>query len=528
MIKFSTSLSAQRAVSEYRGDTRNYHPTASVKQGTTTTLGGSKFTNGISGDGNPFMFDLKRLIINGRNAVHDSPEAGAISTSFSDTVVETGISIQPNCNADLLGLTANQAETWNRDIATRFDLYMSSKQCHRSRMFTGYQAQAVLQKSIFTDNDHYIRFYFEKEPDALSTVSFEFIDPLTIGGGYYTTTGYYTTDQWNIAYDGIKRDSRGRETAYEITRITADGKFENVTVPAKVGDRIMMVHGFVPDHVSQTKGISKIAALLQDLQLLQDFKIAHIQKAIAQASMNIAIISKGDTDPVNPFEPVIDPMAPAGRRGVTATTYTENAPPLNDAVTIDRVNGFNTLGNGPLNVVGLGAKNEIQEIKNTAPVTNYDLFVESFIKSLSAQSGAPIEVVLKKFGSNYSASQGALLLFYRIAEIYRMQIDTDFLTPLYTNWLAEEITAGRIQCPGWSDPVLRAAWISHTLISAPVPNIDRLKTAKAIREEVSMGLDDLDSQAMKLNGSNGQQNRAALARQYEQLPIPTWDREQPA
>ena len=518
-FKFSTSLGSPTATHpEYYGDERaKNRPVAGIKIGTTTTAGGAKFTEGISGDGNPFNFDLARLIINGRNAVHDSVEAGAISTSFSDTVVETGIKIQPNCNAELLGLSPEQAENWNRDTATRFDLYCSSKTSHRSRMYNVYASQAILQKSFFTDNDHYIRFYFEKEDDALSTVSFEFIDPLSIGYG-----GFVTTDAWSTTNDGIIRDHRGRETAFQITRIKPDGKWESVTVPHKAGDRILMVHGFIADHVSQTKGIPKIASMLQDLQLLQDFKLSHIQKAIAQAGVSIAIESTGDTDPVNPWEQVVDPLQPAGRRGVTTPTTNETPPPSSD-VTIDKVNNFNSLGAGSLNVVGLGAKNKVHAIGNTAPVTNYDEFVESFIKSLSASSGAPIEVVLKKFGSNYSASQGALLLFYRLAMIYRTVIDTDYMTPLYTNWLSEEIASGRKQCPGWNDPVIRAAWIAHTLISAPVPNIDRLKTAKAIKEEVGIGLQDLDTASMQLNGSSGSQNRASLTQQYATLPRAPWD-----
>jgi hypothetical protein len=71
--------------------------------------------------------------------------------------------------------------------------------------------------------------------------------------------------------------------------------------------------------------------------------------------------------------------------------------------------------------------------------------------------------------------------------------------------------------------VIRAAWLAHTLISAPVPNIDRLKTAKAIKEEVGIGLQDLDTASMQLNGSSGSQNRASLTQQYATLPRAPWD-----
>ncbi len=500
--------------------TRQRHATKNSISYKTTDLnsGGAKFSYGISGDADSRQFNSREITVNARNSVHDSVESSAIVRGYSDFVVDTGIIIQPTCNAELLGLTDEQAEQWNTEVASKFDLYFNSKKCHRARLFTGYQAQALMMKAILTDNDVFIRFYFEKEKDALSTVSFEFVDTLAIQGSGITFTGGEM-----IASDGIVRDHRGRETAFKISRTKSDGSVEIVTVPAKSNGRIMMVHGFIPDQVSQSRGYSQMSHLLQEFQLLGDFKLSHIQKAISQASVAMAVINETGKTPSNVFEGYLDVDTPAGTSPVEFTddTLTE---PTSD-IHVNKLKNFNTLGDGSMTLVNMGAGDKIQSISNTAPVTNYDVFVDSFVKSLSASSGMGIEIMQKKFGSNYSASRAALLLFYRVAEIYRMQIDTDFLTPIYENWLSEEIAAGSIKCHGWQNAKLRAAWMAHTLISAPVPNIDPKKTIDATREEVALSVTTLDQAAQKINGGNGKANRAANRRQFAELPRAPWEQQ---
>ena len=128
-----------------------------------------------------------------------------------------------------------------------------------------------------------------------------------------------------------------------------------------------------------------------------------------------------------------------------------------------------------------------------------------------------LEVLKMIFGDNYSASRGTLLLVYRVIDMKRDRMDTDLISPVYEAWLSGEIASGRISCPGWQDPRLRAAWTSHRLHGAPMPNIDPNSTAKADQLLVEMGAKTLDDIAMETNGSSGKANRLALQEQMEEL-----------
>lgn len=55
-----------------------------------------------------------------------------------------------------------------------------------------------------------------------------------------------------------------------------------------------------------------------------------------------------------------------------------------------------------------------------------------------------------------------------------------------------------------------------------MPNIDREKSYNADKGYVSIGADDLEAVAMRLNGSSYRSNVAKLGRQYRDLPTPPW------
>jgi capsid protein len=143
---------------------------------------------------------------------------------------------------------------------------------------------------------------------------------------------------------------------------------------------------------------------------------------------------------------------------------------------------------------------------------------------LSAATGIPLEVVLMRFSNNYSASRGTLILFWRTVMMWRDEWATDDGNPVFEMWLSEEIAAGRIQAPGFSDPRLRAAWLHCTWRGAPIPDIDPSKTAKARREYLSMALTTGEREARDLNGSDFESNKAQIEHEYEAEVPPPWEK----
>ena len=488
---------------------------------------GSKFDGGLSNSGSPILQDHHTLRMNARKAYHDTPQARALVDRFADVVVDTGIKIQPTPNAALLGITPEAAEDWSERIGQRYDMWFGSKDCHRAEAMTGYQAQRLYEIFQQRDNDVFTRLHYNAPARLQSKLQFSFLDPSQIRGDAYTATSGFNGDQ----EDGIERDAAGRETGYRVwLRETGKpGQYKSVTIPARGArsGRLMMLHGFSPEYAGQGRGYSRLAHALQEFQNLTDFSLATIKKAINQSNITMYTQSGDDKDASNPFVGIIGAAGPASSQFGTAPAPADgaqgvSADDLRHPVEYCPIPEANVGVPGSVGVFNLQGNEELKPFANSAPGDTFDSFVDSFTAYLSASMSMPLEVLLMKFNSNYSASRGALILFWRIAWIWRQEMDADFLAPLYESWLSEEIAAGRESAPGWTDPRMRAAWLKHDLVASPVPNIDDLKSAKANEKNLEINATTFDRAARETNGSNGKANRSKLRRELDEHITMPW------
>lgn len=453
-----------------------------------------------------------------RNQMYDSVEARALITSIVDTVVDVGLQLKPVPIPEIIGRSPEELELWAEKTALMFNLWAQSKKSHRSRINNFYQNQRLYQLFQQRDNDIFVRLFYGRDKDLINPLQMDFLDPNQIRGYDYTSS--YVQFPGND--DGILRGEAGRELAYKVWMLEKSGKYKDIIIPA-IGEksgRIFMLHGYNPEYAGQGRGYSKMAHLIQELENLTDFKASTIQKAINQASM-IAAVENDEQDASNPMEGRV--AGPVKEYGVT---YDDEAkaedlseqPLINWEVTNEatvRQPGSWFIGN-------LRRGDKLKYLQDTSPSAQYNTFIESFFSIMAASVGWSIETVLKKFGQNFSASRGTLLLCWRTAQIERNEMMADFCNPIYEMWMSEEIASGRIQCPGWNDKFIREAWLNCEWSGVPMPNIDPQKTAEADRMYVELGAQTLDDVARNYNGSSGKANRSKNSRQHEELPEPAW------
>lgn len=360
----------------------------------------------------------------------------------------------------------------------------------------------------------FTRFFYSNEKNLVNPLQLQFIDPNQIRGYAYTSSW---AQYWH--YDGIERDSKGREVAYNIWFTNQDYVYEEKRVPAKGprSGRRMMIHGYNPEYAGQKRGYSRLAHILQDIENFTDFKISHIMKAIQQTIFTMYVKPSPDNPASNPLEDAAGPRGEVTYNTTDQDTQsdTEDDDPLVKYAAIPEATFHQP---GSVGVFNLQEGEDLKSFQQTAPVDNYDTFENAFFTDLAASMGMPPEVAKMKFQENYSSSRGALVLFWRVAQIWRKEMKADFLDYVYEAWLSEEIAAGRVKAPGWNNPLMRQAWLCAWWAGAPMPNIDPMKTAKADQLYVEMAAQTLDDVAENLNGSSGKANRAKLKREFEELP----------
>lgn len=482
---------------------------------------GAKYNNGLSGGGYPFFIANSSVRKNARAAFHDTPEARAIVTRFADTVVDTGLRLESVPRLDILGITSEEAEKWARNVESRFDLWAKSKKSDRRGLSNFYQTQRLYQISQQRDNDIFTRLYYSKEKRLSNPLQISILDPNQIKSDSITSTYAFSTIN-----DGIKRNERGEETEYSIcvrNSSTGDLKFVEVPRVGRISKKIMMLHGFCAEYAGQVRGYSRLEHILQELNDLTDFKISNIKKAISQSQITMYTKPSSENDASNPLEDIASVASgPLNSPSLATAPGDLSEEELGCPVGFDSIPEAVIRTPGSVGVFNLKKGEDLKTFPTQAAAESYDQFIDSYMSYVSASTGIPNEVLLMKFGENYSASRGALLLFWRVVGIWREEMNSDFNDPIYEAWLSEEVASGRISAPGFSDPTMREAWLNNKWIGAPMPNIDPMRTAKAEQTYVELGATNLDRVARDYNGSDGASNRRKLEKQFAELPTAPW------
>lgn len=490
--------------------------------------GGAQWPFGLSSDGQARTLNHSRMRRNARDAYHDSPQARAIVDRFADSVADVALIRESSPRADVLGISMEEAKAWGRDVDARFDLWARDKKHHRSETMTFYQSQHLYQIFQHRDNDIFRRLYYSPDKVLQNPLQWEFLDPNQIrGNGFTGTNGPYMS---NI-YDGIERDERGREKSYQIYVRDANGRYKPVTIQRKgpKSGRLFMLHGYRPEYAGQGRGYSRIGFALQSLENITDFSAAQIKKAINQSQI-VAMMENKELDPSNVFEQVLTKFG----TGSAAAQFGSNPNPSCDAENVNadalvtpecyQVPEATMDQPGGMFIMQAKRGDSLKPFAQNAPADSFDKFVDAFMYYLASAAGIPLEVVLMRFNQNYSASRGTLILFWRVVMIWRDEWAADDGDPIFEMWLSGEIAAGRIKAPGWSDPVLKAAWLHGTWRGAPIPDIDPSKTAKARRENLSLGLTTGERESSDLNGSDAETNRTQLEHEYGEAVPPPWQK----
>ncbi len=478
-------------------------------------FGGAKWKGGLSASGAGVAIDHSATRQNARMAMQDSVLCRAMVERLADTVAGGKLILEMTPDHAVLGITPEEARDWGAKVAARFNLYAEDKKQHRSETMTFYQATRFYAFSQQRENDVFVRLYYDRSPNLQNPLQFEFLDPDQIRGDATTYS-----DGFNLQDDGIVRDARGRETAYKIWNVNPDGTYRETQVAARKGGRFQMLHGFRQEYAGQGRGFARLAHAIQEFENITDFSSATIKKAINQSQIVAFVEPSDEEDAVNPLEGILTDAGagPAQDTPSAAVPSVADGDPMYSSMTDCYEVPEATMGQpGGMFIANLTKGSTLKPFQNTSPAESFDSFVNSFAGYISAATSTPLEVVLMKFGQNYSASRATLLLFWRVANGWRDEEDADFLGPFIEMWMSEEIAAGRLAAPGWSDPVLRAAWLKHNWVGDAAPDIDPSKTANASKINLEIGRTNVEREARNLNGSsaaaNIEMNNELFARQ---------------
>ncbi len=430
--------------------------------------------------------------------------ASAIKTNRTNSV-GLGLKLNPKIDWEYLGITARQAEEWEKNTKAEFRLWAERKEtCDATGMNGFYEIQQlafvswlvsgdvfVLLKHVETDRDHpYSLRLHVIEADRCSTPRQDatFLYGMTEG----------KAGNGNRIYDGVEVDGNGKAVAYHIRntypyQATAEEtQWKRVEAYGKKTGLPNVVHIMNSERPEQYRGVSYLAQIIEPLLQSRRYTEAEIVSAIVQSFFAAFVKTTGDTSgmPWNSTEP---------EDGEPQERYDPNE---------------YDLAAGQINVMNPGE--DVVFAKPEHPSSGFETFMKAMCTQMGAALEIPRDLLMKEFNSSYSASRGALLEAWKSFRMYRGWFTSDFCRPVYEVWLSEAVAAGRVNAPGFfGDRRTKEAWLGAEWVGPSQGQLDPVKEITAEIMAVAEGFSTHEDSTVRLNGGDWNTNMNKLSGENE-------------
>lgn len=435
-----------------------------------------------------------------------APIATAALKRQRTNVVGNGLRLKSTINREVLGMTPEAAEAWQKRTEAEFALWAERKDaCDATGVndFYGMQQLVMLAWPMSGDAFALVKRY---EASALRPYSLRLHileadrirTPATVNGiGLLSTTG--KAENGNTIYDGVEVDKNGKIVAYHVANTypyqatVEPTKFVRVKAYGDATGLPNILHIMDSERPDQYRGVPYLAQVMEPLLQTRRYTEAELTAALVQSFFTAFVKTEtGSSD--MPFNEV-------GGDGVQEVSRDPNE---------------YEMGPGTINMLEPGE--DVAFGSPTHPNTGFDTFMRAMCEQIGAALEIPADLLLMSFNSSYSASRGALLEAWKAFRMRREWLTKDFCRPVYEIWLTEAVARGRIVAPGFlTDPLIRQAYLASEWIGPSQGQLDPVKEVNAAVTAIENGLSTREAEAVKLNGSQYSTNVDRLMLENERL-----------
>ena len=435
-----------------------------------------------------------------------APIATAALKRQRTNVVGNGLRLKSTINRDVLGMTPEQAEAWQKHTEAEFALWAEKKNaCDATGVndFYGMQQLCMLAWPMSGDCFALVKHY---DPTPLLPYSLRLhiieadrVRTPTADGGVsmLTTTGRAANG--NSIFDGVEVDSNGQIVAYYVANTYP---YQSTIVPTE----FVRVEAYGPltglpnilqimdsERPDQYRGVPYLAQVVEPLLQMRRYTEAELTAAVVQSFLTAFVKTDAGADDM--------PYNEVGGDNVEEVSRDPNE---------------YEMGPGTINMMEPGE--DIQFSTPTHPNTGFDTFMRAMCEQVGAALEIPADLLIMSFNASYSASRAALLEAWKAFRMRRTWLTKDFCRPVYELWLTEAVARGRIIAPGFlTDPLIRQAYLQSEWIGPSQGQLDPTKEVQAAVTAIEHGLTTHEAEAIKLNGSEYAANVDKLALENERL-----------
>lgn len=387
---------------------------------------------GLNSTGGDFNSDvvpeLQELRENSEHLYRNDMLAAAGINTKAISVIGRGLTCQPRIDAELIGMSDEQADQWEANTARRWNYFSESKFCTVNRRHNFRQLAAIAYLSSLVRGDSFV---LTPEKDPLPWFPYRLRFQLVEADRVCNAD--FQADNDRLA-GGIETDKDGSPLYAHIVRshpgslISRNYEWDKIRFFGEKTGRRNILQLYKTIRTDQGRGVPLLAPVIEGLKQFGTLTQATVDAAVIQTFLSVMI------------------ETPEGEGIDFATGDTSQS----DSASVKLES---------MAVIDLATGEKPHIINPTHPNNNFGPFAKEFYTQLGTAIGVPHEVLTKYFQSSYTAAQGALLEAWRDFHVERSGVVDNLCQPAYELWLAEEVSSGGISAPGFfADPFIRAAY----------------------------------------------------------------------
>lgn len=433
--------------------------------------------------------DLPELRERCRDLTRNNPlAAGALNTKVTN-IVGTGLRVKSRINSDHLGITQEQATTFEGAAEREFKLWAKSIECDLNRKLTFNQMQALALRSVYENGDTFALLPFKERPGGPFGTKVQLVEADRV------SNPDYSADTAKIVA-GIEKDEDGAPHLAFISNqhpgskpgVIDDMKWQPVKFFSDTG-RPRVLHVFHHLRIGQTRGVPDLAPVIELFKQLGRYTESELMAAVVSGMFTVFVTTEDGEGDLSNLMP-----------GVTEGSSGKDEP----------------YKLGPAAIVGLSENESISTANPGRPNDKFDPFVLAILRQIGVALELPYEILIKHFTASYSASRAALLEAWRMFKTRRQWFAAAFCQPIYEAVITEAISRGRIAAPGFlTDETIRAMYL-NTIWTGDAPGqLDPLKESNAARGRIEGNLSTEERETMEITGADWELDQRQRTRERQ-------------
>ena len=430
--------------------------------------------------------ELRILRARSRDAARNHPVGRSALMRSRTSIVGTGLVCRPAVDHDALGITPDAAQAYNMQLRQAFERWADDPaECDLECALDFYGLQGMALLSAMSSGDVFALTPMALRTGGVNELKLQLIEADRICNPQDRPDAPDCID--GIQYHGpvpvgcwVRSVHPGDSIDYRIPAWAYYAFFD-----ADTGRRRVLQVWNDKERPGQPRGVPFLAPVLEPLKQIARLTDAELSASVLSSMLTVFI-----------------------QRAAEAGGDDDEAIDGTDA------QGNVELGNGA--IVDLAPGETANPVNPLRPNVNFDPFFMAVVKQIGSALEIPRDVLLLQFDASYSAARAAMLEAWRMFLTRRWWLVQQFCQPIYALLVDEEVAAGRIVLPGYSDPTRRRAW-QRAIWTGPAKGaMDEWKEAKAAQTRIEIGVSNEQIETAAMTGEDRDTVYAQRVREVQQ------------